>query len=340
MTCPTITVFSETVVSSRQRRGQTDPPTARQRVFDPGLFASRGPECAEKFMHSVVAGTDQRPAMAVFSASIAATGGATAGSGPSLSFAITPAAPNRLMLQVRPSPTATAGQPFAVQPVVYEEDRFGNVETNDNSTVVTAVIASGTGPLQGTVTAAVSRGVATFTNLADSSGGTISLEFESGSLAPETSFSITVAASGPAGGGTTPPTPEIKSASVLATRKTNKKGKPVGKPVFTGFILDFSTAMNPATAGLAANYHLSSAVIRRVKKRKVTVLQPVNVTVAYNPSAEAVTLTMQGKPKFTDGGQLKVIAASPNGGSSAAGVLLDANDTVLSIQPKARGITP
>ena len=48
-------------------------------------------------------------------------------------------------------------------------------------------------------------------------------------------------------------------------------------------------------------------------------LQPVNVTVAYNPLAEAVTLTMQGKPKFTSGGQIKVIAASPTGVSSASG---------------------
>ena len=42
------------------------------------------------------------------------------------------------MIQTQPSPTATAGQPFATQPVIYEEDQYGNLETGDNSTVVTA----------------------------------------------------------------------------------------------------------------------------------------------------------------------------------------------------------
>jgi hypothetical protein len=126
----------------------------------------------------------------------------------------------------------------------------------------------------------------------------------------------------------------------LTSHKKNKKGNPVGKPVFVGFALDYSTAMNPATAGLAANYQVASAVIKRVRKKRITVFQPVNVTAAYNPSTEAVTLTIQGKPKFTKGGQIKVVAASPTGVSSAAGVLLDSNDTVFTILPKAMGITP
>ena len=32
------------------------------------------------------------------------------------------------------SPTATAGQAFGTQPVIYEEDRYGNLETGDNTT--------------------------------------------------------------------------------------------------------------------------------------------------------------------------------------------------------------
>ena len=86
------------------------------------------------------------------------------------------------MIHTQPSATATAGQPFATQPVIYEEDQYGNLETGDNSTVVTASLASGTGPLQGTTTVTVSGGVATFTNLADNTAETISLNFTSGSL--------------------------------------------------------------------------------------------------------------------------------------------------------------
>ena len=86
------------------------------------------------------------------------------------------------MIHTQPSATATAGQAFGTQPVVYEEDQYGNLETGDNSTVVTASLASGTGPLQGTTTVTVSGGVATFTNLADNKAETISLNFTSGSL--------------------------------------------------------------------------------------------------------------------------------------------------------------
>ncbi len=127
---------------------------------------------------------------------------------------------------------------------------------------------------------------------------------------------------------------------VVTAQKTNKKGKPVGKPVFVGFTLDYSTAMNPSTAGLAANYQVDSAVTKRVKKKSTTVLQPVNFTAAYNPSTNSVTLTIKGKQPFAKGGQIKVIATPPNGVTSAAGGLLDANDTVFTILAKGKGITP
>ena len=48
---------------------------------------------------------------------------------------VSPAAASQLVIAQQPSATATVGQPFATQPVVYEEDQFGNIETGDNSTV-------------------------------------------------------------------------------------------------------------------------------------------------------------------------------------------------------------
>src|SRR5262249_12297734 len=64
---------------------------------------------------------------------------------------ISPAVPSKLVIQTQPSQTATAGQAFQTQPVIYEEDQYGNIETGDNSTVITAFLGSGAGPLQGTV---------------------------------------------------------------------------------------------------------------------------------------------------------------------------------------------
>ncbi len=98
----------------------------------------------------------------------------------------------QLVIETQPSATATAGVAFATQPVIYEEDQYGNLETGDNSTVVTVSLNTGSGPLQGTTTAKVSGGVATFTNLADDTAETISLKFASGSLASATSNSIVV----------------------------------------------------------------------------------------------------------------------------------------------------
>ena len=54
--------------------------------------------------------------------------------------------------------------------------------TSDNTTVVTAILASGTGPLKGTTTATLSGGMATFTNLADNTAETITLQFTGGGL--------------------------------------------------------------------------------------------------------------------------------------------------------------
>ncbi len=95
-----------------------------------------------------------------------------------------------LIIHTEPRASATAGQAFgtATQPVViYEEDQYGNLETGDNSTVITAKVASGTGPLTGTVTTTVVGGIATFTNLGDNTAGTITVQFTGGGLSsPQT----------------------------------------------------------------------------------------------------------------------------------------------------------
>ncbi len=95
---------------------------------------------------------------------------------------VSPAAAKRLVFHTQPSSTATAGVAFTTQPVIYEEDPYGNLETGDNHTVVSASLATGTGPLLGTTMATLSGGIATFTHLADNKAETISLKFVSGQL--------------------------------------------------------------------------------------------------------------------------------------------------------------
>ena len=100
----------------------------------------------------------------------------------SVPVTVSPAAADKLVVTTPPGATATAGQPFSTQLVISEEDQYGNLETGDNSTQVTASLANGTGPLQGTTNITLKNGVATFTNLADNTAETIALSFSGGGL--------------------------------------------------------------------------------------------------------------------------------------------------------------
>ncbi len=102
-------------------------------------------------------------------------------------------ATTELVMHVEPSANATAGAPFNPAPVIWETDSNGNLQTNDNSTVVTASVIGGGGQLQGTLSVTVSGGIATFSNLFDDTAGTITLAFTSSTGSTVTSSPIHVA---------------------------------------------------------------------------------------------------------------------------------------------------
>ncbi len=104
------------------------------------------------------------------------------------------AAASQLVIQTQPSATATAGVVFAQQPAVQIQDQFGNLCATNNSTVVTAArnVGSGSGTLQGALTATASGGVATFANLSHNVATTISVDFNSGTLTNTTSIGISI----------------------------------------------------------------------------------------------------------------------------------------------------
>jgi fibronectin-binding autotransporter adhesin len=112
----------------------------------------------------------------------------------SANVVVNPAAASQLVIQTQPSPSATAGSPFAQQPAVQIQDQFGNLRSADNSTVITASrnAGSGSGALQGTLTATASGGIGTFINLAHNVAGSISIDFSSGILAAATSSGIQI----------------------------------------------------------------------------------------------------------------------------------------------------
>ena len=74
------------------------------------------------------------------------------------------------------------------------------------------------------------------------------------------------------------PAPTIIGEQIVMSQKKNKKGKPVGKPIVVGFALVYSTSMDPASAGLAANYQVDSVTKKHREEIHVTVLKPVAFT--------------------------------------------------------------
>ena len=104
-----------------------------------------------------------------------------------------PGSPAQLAIGTEPSATATAGTDFAQQPVIWVEDAYGNLVTNATGTV-TAARNAGSGTLQGTLSATVVNGVATFANLYHNVATNITITFSSGSLTPGTSTVVSIQA--------------------------------------------------------------------------------------------------------------------------------------------------
>ena len=130
----------------------------------------------------------------------------------------------------------------------------------------------------------------------------------------------------------TPPT--VTLAKVLFTQKTNKKGKPVGKPVFAGFQFTFSTAMDSVSAGNSGNYKMTIPVTKRVGKKRVTVQQSIGFTASLSASGNVV-LKPLGKQTFPKGGQITLNAG---GLKSTAGAFLAGRST-FNISKGAKSIS-
>ena len=137
-----------------------------------------------------------------------------------------------------------------------------------------------------------------------------------------------------------PAPPMIIGENSMFHRKTNRKGKPVGSPVLTGFSLTFNARLDSATADNAGNFQLDSVTTKKVRKKTTTSLHPITAfTVSYDDATDTVDLTLIGKQAFPTGGQLTVVGIPPNGISGASGAPLGGN-IVFTISKKGSTITP
>ena len=240
---------------------------------------------------------------------------------------VTAAAPTHLVLIDPPPVPIIVGQPFSI--AISAEDQFGNVATGYNGSV-TISLPNEPG-VSGTISAR--NGVATFTGLTASTAGQgSSLQITAAGFTPISTQPL------PINPAPIPTAPTVETEQVLTTQKKNNKGKKIGKPVFTGFQLNFSTAMSQAAAESTAGYQVDKIVMKTVKKKKMKVLVRVSFTPTYSPSGDSVTLTIKGKNPFKLGGQIKIVTTPPNAVTSSAGVAVS-GVTVFHILPNAKNIT-
>jgi ELWxxDGT repeat protein len=133
---------------------------------------------------------------------------------------------------------------------------------------------------------------------------------------------------------TSTPAPTIIGEQPIFRRKINKKGKPEGKAVLTGFTLEFSRAMAP-TAALVADYQLQAMGGKRAGKNKAEQVKRVGFTVSYNPSNDTVTVDLTDRQSFPKGGVLTVSTAV----AGATGRSLAGNNT-FAISAGGKHISP
>jgi hypothetical protein len=135
-----------------------------------------------------------------------------------------------------------------------------------------------------------------------------------------------------------PPTLFIIREQPLFRRKNNTKGRPMGKPILTGFEFGFSDALNPSSATSGTNYQVDTITTKRVKNQARRILHPIaSFSVAYNAANDSVTLTFAGKQTFRTGGQITVVGGTPAGITGASGSALPGS-TVFTISPGGRNI--
>lgn len=240
---------------------------------------------------------------------------------------VSPGAAFQLAMTEQPPNPIVAGQPFTV--AVSAEDKYGNLVPSYSGSVTISL--SNDPNLSGTVFA--KNGVATFTSLSTT------LTSDQGSAIQATASGLKPVSSNPLTVMPVSQAPTVLSEQVLHKQKTNKKGKKIGKPVFAGFSIVYSTAMNPSTAGSHPNYQVGVVVNKKVKKKTMKQLQTVSFNVVYNPSNDTLTLSIIGNQPFKLGGQITINAGAPNGVTSSDSILLSGN-TVFHILPGAKNIVP
>jgi streptogramin lyase len=249
------------------------------------------------------------------------------------SFLVVNGAATKLVVTTQPTSPVTAGTAFAI--TVTDEFVSGPTDTSFTGNVSLALSTNPSAPV---ATVSAVNGVATFTGLTlNTPGATYVYEASASGLAIVNTNPITVAQTvSPTPTPTPPPTPAIILDQIYKVQKHNKKGKPIGKPVFAGFEFEYSEAMG-ASATNAANYTVEVAVIKRIKRKNVTTYKPIAFTTSFNSGTNTMILNVSAKQTFPKGGQIIINGTSPGGVASSQGAFLNGGtNSTFTVTPKLK----
>ena len=245
----------------------------------------------------------------------------------------------QIALAGAPSLSMKVGSTFGLT-VDVEYQSGGAIDTGYDGTVSLSIPGAAPGTLAGNTSVTATNGVAAFTGLSFTDSGSFSIQVTSGSATALSVGPIQVA--GPTGSSPVNPggPPIVPSPPVVESERLVISGK--GKNRFvSGIVLNFSAALDPASAANVANY----TVTQVTKAGRAKAVKAVRLRAAYIPARDAVKLTLSGKPRFTAGGQLRLVAIAPSGIASSSGVYLEGNmgnqsgaDGLYTILPAGRGI--
>jgi hypothetical protein len=213
-----------------------------------------------------------------------------------------PTAATQLFVLFQPSVPVVMGNTFKV--VVAVLTSSGSLATSYSGPATLTLAPLATNPpgasLGGTTTVNASGGVASFSDLTLNLPGSYVLVGSATGLSSASTAAITV--------NSQPPPPAVLHVLLekpLIHQNTNKRGKPVGRPVLIGYQFTFDQALNSATAGISGNYQVGAFVPKRVRQGRRTV--PVNVLqqIPFSVSVSGdVVQVLTGKQTFKRGGQI------------------------------------
>jgi hypothetical protein len=128
----------------------------------------------------------------------------------------------------------------------------------------------------------------------------------------------------------------IVGEKAVFKRATNKKGKPVGKAVLTGFSFNIHDAFDASGAANPVNYQIDSVSTKKVKRKTELVLHPITrFSVDYSAASSDVTIVFRGKETFPTGGRITVLSGVT--GDSGAALI---GTTVFTVSKGGKRIEP